>query len=116
MYAIISGGELVALCDKPRYVRVNPDSGCYVECARAEAIAVSVNGDLYNLGGGSAVTGAPAAVVRETDAAQYVFRNRAQIIKGTETGDRNTANIDYLSMMTGVDLPAGEEKGDDNNE
>ena len=85
MYAILSGGALVALCDKPRYVRLNPDSGAYVEAAPEEAIAVSVNGDLYNINGGSAIPDAPQAVVSEGDGAEYVFHNRARIVKNEET-------------------------------
>lgn len=79
MYAIVSGGALVALCEKPRYVRRNPDSGAWVEASREQAEAVSVNGDLYNLRGGSAVPGAPEAAVREDDVAEYVFGNRVRI-------------------------------------
>lgn len=81
MYAIMSGGALVALCDRPRYVRLNPESGAYVETTPEEAIAVSVNGDLYNINGGSAIPDAPEAVVREDDMAEYVFHNRARIVE-----------------------------------
>lgn len=85
MYAILSGGALVALCDKPRYVRLNPESGAYVEAAPEEAIAIAVNGELYNLPGGTAIPDAPEAVVREGDVTEYVFRNRAQIVETKET-------------------------------
>lgn len=85
MYAILSGGALLALCDKPRYVRLNPDSGAYVEAAPEEAIAISVNGDLYNINGGSAIPDAPEAIVREDDMAEYVFGNRARIAESEET-------------------------------
>jgi len=81
MYAILSGGALVSLCDKPRYVCLNPDSGAFVEATPEEAIAVSVNGDLYNINGGSAIPDAPEAIVREDDVAEYVFGNRARIAK-----------------------------------
>lgn len=84
MYAILSGGALVALCDKPRYVRLNPDSGAYVEAAPEEAIAISVNGDLYNINGGSAIPDAPEAIVREDDMAEYIFGNRARIAESEE--------------------------------
>lgn len=85
MYAILSGGALLALCDKPRYVRLNPDSGAYVEATPEEAIAVSINGDLYNINGGSAIPDAPEAVVREDDVAEYVFGNRARIFENEQT-------------------------------
>lgn len=85
MYAILSGGALLALCDKPRYVRLNPNSGAYVEAPPEEAIAISVNGDLYNINGGSAIPDAPEAIVREDDVAEYVFHNRARIVENEET-------------------------------
>lgn len=85
MYAILSGGALLALCDKPRYVRINPDSGAYVEATPEEAIAVSVNGDLYNIGGKAEIPDAPEAVITQRDAAEYVFRNRAQIEENAKT-------------------------------
>lgn len=87
MYAIISDGVLLALCDKPRYVRKNEASGAYVEAEEAQAEGISVNGDLYNIGGGSAIPDAPQAVVTEGEAAEYVFRNRARI----EENEKNTS-------------------------
>ncbi len=85
MYAILSGGALVSLCDKPRYVRLNPDSGAYIEAKPEEAIAVAVNGSLYNIKDGSAVPDAPQAVVQERDGAEYVFANRARIAENEQT-------------------------------
>ncbi len=85
MYAILSGGALLALCDKPRYVRLNPESGAYVEAPPEEAIALAVNGDLYNINGGSAIPGAPEAVVQEGDVSEYVFGNRVRIERNEET-------------------------------
>ena len=34
MYKIISAGKIVALCDAPRYVTRNPDTGALVEPRR----------------------------------------------------------------------------------
>ena len=36
MYAIISKGELLALCERPRYVKRNEETGAYVEAAEEE--------------------------------------------------------------------------------
>ena len=41
MYAIISKGELLALCERPRYVKRNAETGAYVEAAEAEPKATS---------------------------------------------------------------------------
>ena len=43
MYAIISKGELLALCERPRYVKRNAETGAYVEAAEAEAIKLFAN-------------------------------------------------------------------------
>lgn len=87
MYAVISDGVLLALCDKPRYVRKNEESGAYVEAEEAQAEGVSVNGDLYNIGGGNAIPDAPQAVVTEGEASEYVFSNRVRI----EENEKNTS-------------------------
>lgn len=84
MYAILSGGALLALCDKPRYVKVNEESGAYVEATEAEAVGISVNGDPYNLPGGESIPDAPEAVIRDGDITEYVFRNKAKIEENEE--------------------------------
>lgn len=84
MYAIVSGGILVALCDKPHYVKLNEDNGCYVEANETEAIALSVRGNLYNINGGNAIPDAPLASVTQSDGSEYVFQNRARIAENEE--------------------------------
>lgn len=85
MYAIISEGSLLTLCDRPRYVKRNAASGTYVEATEDEAIGVAVGGTVYNLPGGSDIPDAPEALVREAEAAEYVFLNRARIIANEES-------------------------------
>lgn len=87
MKAIVSDGLLVALCDVPRYVRLNPDNGCYVQAEEAEAEAIAVNGELYNLPGGTAIADRPEAFVNEQDAAEYIFANQTLIVQTAETQD-----------------------------
>lgn len=79
MYAIFSGGVLLALCDKPRYVKVNEATGVYVEADREDAIGISVNGDLYNLPGRITIEGAPEAVVSEVEIGELIFTTKAEI-------------------------------------
>lgn len=85
MYAIVSDGELVSLCDKPHYVKLNEDNGCYVEADETEAIAVSVCGDLYNIHGGNTIPDAPQAEIVQNDGAEYVFQNRVKIVENEES-------------------------------
>ena len=106
MYAILSGGELLALCDRPRYVKINEDSGAYVEAEAAEAIGVSVRGELYNINGGDAIPDAPEAVVKQGDAAEYVFQNRARILEGEETV--GTALVEIEDAICEMDAATGE--------
>ena len=72
MYAIISKGELLALCERPRYVKRNEETGAYVEAAEAEAIGIAVGGEVYNLPGGTAIPDAPEALAQEGEAEEYV--------------------------------------------
>jgi hypothetical protein len=84
MYEIISVGNLVALCEKPRFVKRN-ESGIYVEAQPEDAVGISVAGTLYNLEGGNAIPDAPEAIVREGDASEYIFQNKAKIAQNAES-------------------------------
>ena len=84
MYAILSKGELLALCERPRYVKRN-QGGVFVEAPEDKAEGIAVGGEVYNLPGGSAIPDAPEALVQEAEASEYVFRNRVRIIKNEET-------------------------------
>lgn len=82
MYAILSEGQLIALCDKPRYVKIKEETGVYIESeSKEDALALSVNGTLYNLIGKDNIPDAPEALVRDTSVSEYVFNNKIQINK-----------------------------------
>lgn len=103
MYAIISEGTLLALSDRPRFVKRNAASGVYVEAAEADAIGIAVGGEVYNLPGGKAVPDAPEAMVQEADASEYVFRNRVRIIENEEaTSAAIVAMEEALCEMDGA--------------
>lgn len=106
MYAILSGGALLALCDKPRYVKVNEASGAYVEADEAEAIGVSVNGDLYNINGGEAIPDAPEAIITQGDVSEYVFSNRVRIAENEES--TNTAVVEIEEALCELDTASAE--------
>ena len=104
MFEICSSGEIVALTAKPRYVKRNETSGLFVETTQEEAEAISVNGTLYNVPGGTAIEGAPEATVREADASEYIFNNRVNTAQNTAAEEQNRADIDFIAMETGVEL------------
>lgn len=109
MYAILSGGALLAFCDKPRYVKVNEGSGAYVEAEAEEASGISVNGTLYNLPGGTAIAGALEAVVSEVESGELIFQNAVQIQSVGEA-----SNIAFVVMAEAGsidDTTAGEHAG-----
>lgn len=106
MYAIISGGVLLALCDKPRYVKQNEASGAYVEAEEAQAIGIAVSGDLYNLPGGTAIPDAPEAIVTHSDIAEYVFRNRVRIVENEAA--TNAAIVEVENALCDLDTAAEE--------
>lgn len=87
MYAILSGGTLLALCDKPRYIRKHARTGTYVETDKDNAIGISVCGELYNIDGKEDIPDAPQVIVTNSDMAEYVFDNRTQIAENKAASD-----------------------------
>lgn len=81
MYAILSEGKIIALCDKPRYVRMKKETNTYIEAKKEEAEALAVNGTLYNLPGGAAIPDAPEAIVTRCDGGGKMFEQQGDIAK-----------------------------------
>ena len=55
MYILTSEGERT-LCDEPRYIKVNPNSGCFIQAGLEDAQGVAVLGTPYNLPGHTEIT------------------------------------------------------------
>lgn len=51
MYVINSEGERLIYCEAPRYIKVNPNSGCFVQAEEDDAQGVAVMGNPFNLPG-----------------------------------------------------------------
>lgn len=103
MYAIISEGQLVSLCDKPRYIKVHEKNGAYVETDQSEAIGISVNGTLYNISGGNEIPNAPEAIIKQSDISEYVFCNRTRISESEESVNAAIIEIeDALCELDGL--------------
>ena len=94
MYQIINiNGAKVGITDTVNYILIG-NSGDYAPASEEEAIGVAFDGVVYNLMGHSEIDGAETVAVVFEDSA-FFARQAVQ----------NSANIDYISMMAGIDLP-----------
>lgn len=88
---------MIALCDKPRYVKLNENSGAYVRAQAEDATGISVRGMLYNINGSDAIPGAPSAIVSQGDISEMVFESRVKISENeAATGSAIAAVEDAL--------------------
>lgn len=101
MYAILSGGLLISLCDKPRYIRKNEKNGVYIESTKEDSIGISVHGNLYNFTGKNSIPDAPEAIIVQGDVAEYVFHNQTRIINNEESA--NAAIIEMENALCDID-------------
>ena len=72
MYEVISQGERVALVETPRYIKLKPSTGAFIETDEQHAEGVAINGKgVYSLNG--KLKKLPEAEVRKIDGGEYVF-------------------------------------------
>ena len=111
MYEIISDGKIVSLCDKPRYIKLKPSTGCFIQTTEDEAQGVSAGGKPYNLSGHTEITvtnyneetetsetvPAPVADIRDVDGGEVTFMEGGRIgeneVKLEETNDTALAGL-----------------------
>ena len=93
MYQLVRKDGSVLSAKAPVFVKRQP-GGLFLACGREEADGVMAGGVRYTLREDSGEGCERVSVVEVGDVPDL-------------TPARNTANIDYLSMMTGVELPQG---------
>ncbi|MBQ8693609.1 MAG: hypothetical protein IJ520_10755 [Synergistaceae bacterium] len=72
MYEVISGGKRVALIETPRYIKVKPSTGAYIEADERHAQGIAINGKgVYSLKG--KLKDLPECEVRKVDGGVVVF-------------------------------------------
>lgn len=105
MYAIISGGVLLSICDKPFYTMLNPRSGSFIPADEKIATGVAVGGQNYSIFGRDVESypGAPVAEIRNIDgASQYLFEAFMKSLKAeTDVSDLDTAVLDLSDTTQG---------------
>lgn len=102
MYRVIKDGVTLGMTESPTYI-TKAGNGCFILCPEAEARGIAFEGTPYHVLGKEPLEGAEDVLLESVDGG-------AGIMAATQTGDKNTSNIDYLSMMTGVDLPTEDEE------
>lgn len=102
MYRIIKEktGAEVGSTEKPIFIR-KKSNGCYVQTSEAEAQGIAFKGTPYNLFGRKGVGADETVMLVEFDGGDAVSEVGPI---GAQTA-HNAAHIDYLSMMSGIDLP-----------
>lgn len=90
MYKIMSGGEVIALCDKVNYIRYKPESGAFVAAKFPyPKQGIAVNGKPYNLPGHTEIqvdgVAMPEAYAVEVDGGEMIVAGMNEV--ETTTGD-----------------------------
>ena len=98
MYEVINkeNGQHIAFCEQPRLVRLNKQSGAFIQCSPEQAEGVAVNGEVYSLDG--KLTGHTEADIYEIDSGKFM----AEVEKHTQ----DLLNI--KAALCELDLAGGE--------
>ena len=67
---------LISITEEPRYIRVNPNSGAYIQCKKEIAEGVAVKGTPYSLN--NKLSGLPDVMIREIDGGEYILDSQDQ--------------------------------------
>lgn len=86
MYKVSSGGKIIAICDKPRFIKLNNESGAYIEAGQAEAIGVVVGGKVYNYGGNQIAEGAEDVTITEVDGGEILLNIQEDLSAAQNVG------------------------------
>lgn len=101
MYRITrTDGVNLGIVDEVTFIKISKN-GCFIPTTEDQAIGVAVNGTPYNLIGHDKING---------DTVNVVYVGGSVFVKQAMQA---TANLDYLCMMTGIDLPYTDEQEDD---
>ena len=100
MVKFLKNGNLLALVEQPNWVYLQ-ENGAYGLCDYENAQGVAINGIVYNLAG-NLISGNGEVDFKDIPSGEYMMQQ-------DKVAAQNAANLDYLSMMTGYDLPMEEQ-------
>lgn len=100
MVKFLKNGSLLALVEQPNWVYLQ-ENGAYGLCDYENAQGVAINGIVYNLAG-NLISENGEVDFKDIPSGEYMMQQ-------DKVAAQNAANVDYLSMMTGFDLPLEEQ-------
>lgn len=100
MVKFLKNGSLLALVEQPNWVYLQ-ENGAYGLCDYENAQGVAINGIVYNLAG-NLISENGEVDFKDIPSGEYMMQQ-------DKVAAQNAANLDYLSMMTGYDLPMEEQ-------
>ena len=101
MFKIISEGQVIDICDKPNYIRLKQETGCFVNTDEAHAEGVGVRGTAYNLPGHVMKEELKEALVLSIDDnGRYIFD---EFNKTQEKNEEIITAVDSMVAPTNVD-------------
>lgn len=88
MYRIILNDEVISQTESPRWVKLNPSSGAWIQCNFYDAECIAINCKRYSIDGRPLVADAPDVVT-------------VQFIDNAQNALANEQNIDLLFFALG---------------
>lgn len=80
MYRIILDGEIILQSQSPRWVKINPSSGAWIQCDYQDAECLAINGKRYSIEGRPKVDDAPLVVtVKYIDSAENMLATEKDV-------------------------------------
>lgn len=101
MFEIIKDGKVIAMTEKPNYIRIHPD-GFYILCEKEEATGVAVEGTPYALRDGS-LGECETVIVFEVDGGRKL-REQDEVNSITFVTLAEAGNIDDVTASEHIDV------------
>ncbi len=76
MYAVVKGGNVIGIVEKPRFIK--KVDGVYVEAEESEAQGVALNSVPYNLPGGE-MEGLETVDLNEVNGGEYIMAQQGAV-------------------------------------
>lgn len=103
MYEIRKDGDMIALTEKPSYIRLHED-GFYVLCGEKEAQGIAVNGTAYNLLGRASMPGLDTVFIVEIDAGGELAATSKVVTDNAKMSGQLTAAARAFAQSSAADI------------